>query len=281
MTLLEWLDCASTKLEAVTSEPLREARLLTAHVLGKTYEDIYFQPNPEDIPMNVQSLLNSSLERRLNHEPLTKIMGYREFWKHRFIVTKDTLDPRPETETIIETFIRLYPDQQAPLRLLDLGTGTGCIIISLLLEYKNATGVGVDVSKDALQVAQQNCTKHDLDGRLTLLESDWFSHVNEEFDVIISNPPYIGREEKISKSVAFYDPPIALYADNAGLAAYEAIALRANKYLKPNGKLILEIGHLQLETVSNVLRNNYFIIEHISKDLIGHSRVIVASMQEL
>lgn len=280
MNFNDWLSHAAAALNHHNFEGFREARLLAAFVLKQSYEDLFFAP-PTLISAQEAALLDTLLNRRLTHEPLAKILGFKEFWGHRFKVTHDTLDPRPETETLIEGVLMLFPDKDAPLRFLDLGTGTGCLPISLLLEYQNATAVGVDLSPKALEVAKENCRIYQLEDRLTLIDSNWFENVTGTFEVIISNPPYISPTEELPEAVSQFDPPLALYAENNGLAAYEAILREAGNYLAPNGHIFLEIGYQQRETVSELLKSNNFDVNQALKDLNGHTRVLIASISKV
>lgn len=256
--------------------PLREARLLLAYVLKKSYEEVFFHP---EISVNNEDVMrfNDFLNRRLKQEPLSKIIGKREFWGLSFKVTKDTLDPRPDSETLIKAVLKSYLDHQRPLRILDLGTGTGCLIISLLTEYPQATGVAVDLSLKALGVAEENRHTHQLNNRLHLLQSNWFDNVWGIFDIIISNPPYICKDEQLEKAVLMYDPAMALFSDNQGLLSYESIAECSRDFLATDGKIFLEIGKGQSEDVQRIFCKKGFKINCIEKDLTGIDRCLVVS----
>jgi release factor glutamine methyltransferase len=184
--------------------------------------------------------------RRAAREPFSHISGGRSFWKHRFKVTPDVLDPRPETETLVELALS-EPFQ----RVLDLGTGSGCILISLLAEQKDATGVGTDISEKAVLIAGENAYRAEVNDRLILPISDWFDDVGGRFDLIVSNPPYISADEMagLDPEVRNYEPHGALtdYAD--GLTAYRRISAGALDHLTPGGRLLVEIGSTQGEAV--------------------------------
>jgi release factor glutamine methyltransferase len=254
--------------------PLREARLLLAHALGWTQEQVFFFPT-QNLTAEQITQAGSFLSRRLMGEPLSKIKGKREFWGRDFKVTHDTLDPRPDTETLIEAVIELFPDQSQPLSFLDLGTGTGCLIISLLLEYPKAVGVGVDLSEKALDVAASNQQTYLLASRLRLLQSNWFEKVSGTFDVIVSNPPYIGKEEVLDRSVLNFDPHLALFAEEEGLAAYRSIAQSAKAHLTPEGVIVLEIGYTQTESVTQVFEEYGFKRIKVLSDLQKIPRCLV------
>lgn len=255
--------------------PVRELRLLSGHVLGMTYEQLLFDP-PFEIGHGDVEALRQLVKRRCQHEPLAKILGYKEFWGLKFKVTADTLDPRPDSEVLIETALRNIPDHQASVQLLDLGTGSGCLLLSLLAGLPNAHGVGVDVSMAALKVAQENAQTLGLTSRSQFIQSDWLEQVQGVFDLIIANPPYIDRSEVLSRET-LYDPESALFAANQGLADYRAILQSARTYLKPQGIIVLEVGYAQADAVINIACENQFKLLSCVKDLNGLDRCLVFS----
>ncbi|MEM9971580.1 MAG: peptide chain release factor N(5)-glutamine methyltransferase, partial [Pseudomonadota bacterium] len=177
--------------------------------------------------------------RRAAGEPMSHLRGWRDFWRLRFKVSPDVLDPRPETEMLVDVALK------APFsRVLDLGTGSGCIIISLLAERPEATGVGTDVSPEAVLVAGKNAAIHNVADRLILPLSEWYDDIGGRFDLIVSNPPYIAAEEMagLSRDVRAFEPEIALTDGADGLSAYRAIAQGARHHLKREGRLLVEIG---------------------------------------
>ena len=215
------------------------------------------------------------LEKRLKFQPISQIIGQRYFWKSKFLVTSDVLDPRPDTETLIEHTLSLGKFD----RILDLGTGSGCILLSLLNEYKEAIGIGIDISKKALNVAKKNADLLNLKHRASFKLGNWCENIEGKFDLIVSNPPYISEYEmtNLSKDVLNWEPRIALTPEGDGLEAYKYILNGAKKLLKPNGKLILEIGYNQRDDVSYLLKsNNYKNITFI-KDINNKDRIISAS----
>ena len=191
--------------------------------------------------------LASFIQRRQQGEPVFKILGHRGFWSLDLKVSHDTLDPRPDSETLIETILRLLPDKTQPLHILDLGTGTGCLLLALLSEYSNATGVGIDVSEDALKIAQEN-------GEICGTD-----HLGT-FDVVISNPPYIPTEEisKLDKEVREYDPKIALDGGIDGLDAYRRLVKDTPVLLEKGGLLVFEIGIGQEKAVLELAKKQGF-----------------------
>jgi release factor glutamine methyltransferase len=215
------------------------------------------------------------LEKRLKFQPISQIIGQRYFWKSKFLVTSDVLDPRPDTETLIEHALSLGKFN----RILDLGTGSGCILLSLLNEYKEANGIGIDISKKALNIAKKNADLLNLKHRALFKLGNWCENIAGKFDLIVSNPPYISEYEmtNLSKDVLNWEPRIALTPEGDGLEAYKYILNGAKKLLKPNGKLILEIGYNQRDDVSYLLKsNNYKNITFI-KDINNKDRIISAS----
>lgn len=230
----------------------------------------------DSIPESVSTAFDAMGERRLKGEPVARILGEKEFYGHNFVLNKETLVPRPETELIVDVALERFSRDG---RVLDLGTGTGAIAITLLLEYPDASGVAVDLSKGALECAQQNAERHGVQDRLTLLHGSWFDPVPaQKFDLIISNPPYIGVDERdeMNAEALGFDPQMALFAEEGGLAAYKAIIERANEFLAGDGWLIFEIGYTQAEAVSQLLHDNGFGEIAKLSDLSGHDRAVLA-----
>jgi len=228
------------------------------------------------IPADVSQAFDAMCERRLREEPVARILGEKEFFGHNFLLNKDTLVPRPETELIVDIALERFPSDG---RLLDLGTGSGAIAISILLEFPEASGTAVDISKGAIECARENAVRHGVESRLNLLQGSWFEPIEpQKFDLIISNPPYIGIDERneMNAEALGFDPQLALFAEEGGLAAYKAIIDKAHEYLAGDGWLIFEIGYKQAEVVSQLLTDNGF--EEIAKlsDLSGHDRALLA-----
>lgn len=274
-TVGDWVGHVVKALEAVVpAEQLwREARLLVAAALKTSYENVFFHPEIV-VDIGQSERLQDFMRRRQNFEPLSKIIGMREFWGLSFFVTPDTLDPRPDSETLVEGVLAVY-DTVAPLRALDLGTGTGCLIVSLLSEYVNMRAMAVDISLKALDVARKNALTHGVDARLELRHSDWFDQVTGTFDLIISNPPYIARDEILDEAVLRYDPDQALFADHHGLAAYEKIAETAGAFLKKQGRIFVEIGLGQQQAVGKIFQANHFVQTQVLYDIAGIARCLV------
>lgn len=273
-TLLKELSPLMTKM--VAENPLRELRLLVAHALNTTYDDVFF--NEEQIINDEQvSTIKKILDKRLAHMPLSKIIGKKEFWGLPFDVTADTLDPRPESETLIDAILEIYTNKKAPLTILDLGTGSGCLLLSVLHEYPLAKGIGVDISQEALIVAQRNACNLILEDRCQFIQGFWFDALREaskKFDLIISNPPYIPKETQLSLET-LHDPESALFSEENGLLHYRLILERARHYLAPQGKLVFEIGQGQDSDVIKLANQNNFHLFLSRKDLLGHTRCLI------
>ena len=211
------------------------------------------------------------IKDRLDRRPVSRILGEREFWGRCFKVTEATLDPRPETETLVELALA-EPFSQ----VLDLGTGTGCILISLLAERPDATGVGTDISDQAVLVAGDNAERHEVADRLILPLSGWFDSIGGRFDLIVSNPPYIAGEEMstLEPEVRDHDPRIALTDGGDGLSAYRAIAAGAPDHLTAGGRLLVEIGPTQAGAVTGLFRAAGLEDITVHPDLDGRDRVV-------
>jgi release factor glutamine methyltransferase len=221
--------------------------------------------------------LESVVCRRLAREPVSRILGTRDFWKSCFKLGKDTLDPRPDSETLIETALKYVP--QGAHRVLDLGTGTGCLLLSLLQEWPAASGVGVDISEGATEIAKENAQDLGLDHRARFVTGHWESfQTDSPFDVLISNPPYITEAEikTLAPEVAQYDPLRALSGGKDGLDCYRSIIKTAKNWLKPGGWLFFEIGHRQGKTVKDLLEQGGFHVLQTVPDLAGNDRCTVA-----
>jgi len=218
---------------------------------------------------------DAMIARRMAREPVAKIIGRREFWGRSFEVTADVLDPRPETECLIAEALR----GPVPARLLDLGTGSGIIAVTLLAEWPGAQGVATDIGAAALEVAGRNAVRHGVGARLGFCRSDWFSQVTGMFDLIVSNPPYIAADEMpdLSVEVRDHDPEGALTDGGDGLSAYRAIASGAGAHLRPGGRIALEIGWQQGAQVREILGAAGFAEVKVLPDLDGRDRVVIGT----
>ncbi|MEI4487211.1 peptide chain release factor N(5)-glutamine methyltransferase [Frigidibacter sp. MR17.14] len=253
-------------------DPARDARRLMAHALGVAAERISLHMGDDLTPMQAAAFA-AHLEERLRRRPVSQITGARLFYGRSFRVTRDTLDPRPETEELVSEAL------SAPFgRVLDLGTGTGCILLTLLAERPGTSGLGLDLSPAALEVARGNAAALGLDGRAEFGLSDWFAAVQGEFDLIVSNPPYIAADEMagLAPEVRDWEPAMALTPGGDGLDAYRAIAAGALAHLAPGGRLMVEIGPTQGQAVASLFRAAGLDVTAIRTDLDGRDRVVAA-----
>jgi release factor glutamine methyltransferase len=218
--------------------------------------------------------------RRAAGEPVHRILGFREFYGLKLFLSPETLEPRPDTETLVDAvlpFLRQTAAREGACRVLDLGTGTGAIALALLAEVPQATAVGVDISADALSTASRNARENGLSGRFQAVHSDWFENISGTFHAIVANPPYIPANElqTLQSEVRNFDPARALDGGADGLDAYRTIAGQAKAYLDATGRLAVEIGHTQKEDVSRLFEAAGFQVVEARKDLAGHERVLV------
>lgn len=214
--------------------------------------------------------LQRLIARRARREPISHISGKRAFWMHEFEVTPDVLDPRPDTETLLEAALKHRFDT-----VLDLGTGSGCILLSLLHERPAALGIGTDLSEAALAVAKRNADRVGVADRVSWAVSDWFSSVTGTYDLIVSNPPYIALDEMAGLAPELdYEPRMALTDEQDGLTAYRAITQDAMRHLNPQGRLLVEIGPTQAAAVSDLFARAGLVDLHVHQDLDGRDRVV-------
>lgn len=257
-----------------------DARLIAEAAFGLDRLELVNRER-DPVPPAQLKTFEAYARRRLEGEPVVRILGEKEFWGLSFKLNAATLVPRPETELLVERALEIVGRLDAP-RILDLGTGTGCIPIAILTEYSDITAVAVDVSAEALEMARFNANRHGVGGRFTTLQGSWFDPLEpgDRFDLVTSNPPYIETAEiaTLMVEVREHDPHLALDGGADGLAAYRAIAAEAPLFLKPEGVLLLEIGSSQAAQVSDILVGAGFVSVEIAADLAGHDRVIVARL---
>jgi len=271
-----WREIRKQFTDAGIDTPTLDARLLVQSVLGLTHEELLMRPHQPLTPEQ-ESTLASYTARRLKHEPVSRILGKRGFWKSFFKVTPATLDPRPDSETLIEAALK-HVDKNKPLTILDLGTGTGCLLLSLLQELPQATGIGVDISAEAIDVAKENAESLGLTDRASFMSIDWNELQATPFDIVISNPPYIAlaEEENLAPEVRDYDPATALFGGADGLDCYRDIVRLLPRVLKLDGLLFLEIGATQAKDVKGITGQAGLTMLHTIADLAGHDRCLVA-----
>ena len=252
----------------------RDARILTAFALEIPISELSLKIN-QQVSEKIIVELEKLILRRINREPISKILGRRDFWGRTFSINENVLDPRGDTETLIDFVI------EKPVKsVLELGTGSGAIAVTLACEWKEVHVTATDISEDALSLAKINAEKFNVQNKIHFLMSDWFGTVKGAFDLIVSNPPYIGliEQDEISAEVIKYDPEIALFAGRDGLDAYRRIIPSLPKFLNPDGFVALEIGALQSNEVKNMMDAVGFADTKIVKDLSGKDRLVAAKL---
>jgi release factor glutamine methyltransferase len=250
-----------------------EYRLLAGKVLNQSPDWVFMHlPNLNLSIMQMQKL-DYLVQRRLNGEPIAKILGYKEFYGRNFYTDSHTLDPRADTETLIDAILNNFKKHDH-LKILDLGIGTGCLLFTLLCEFPNAVGVGIDYSFDALKISQRNQESLKLKDRSILARGNWSKAINGKFDIIVCNPPYIATHESLDIST-LYDPHAALFSGETGLEDYCKIIPDITRLLK--GKLFLEIGKDQQLCVEKIALNYGLINQGCFPDLSGTIRVLCYS----
>ena len=260
--------------QAGIPDPARDARRLFQMAYTRGAETT--EPQTRDMPnTRTRELFESALTQRLSRKPVSQIIGYRAFWKHDFHVTADVLDPRPETELLVELSLA-GPFQQ----VLDLGVGSGAILLSLLAERPAAHGLGVDISAAALSVAQRNAQNLAVQDRVQFRQGNWLDELDGQFDLIVSNPPYIAADEldALAPEIRDHEPQIALSPGPDGLAVYRVLATRSPPYLTKSGRLLAEIGWQQGPDVLDIFTQAGWRKIRLCKDLNGLDRVLVAQI---
>ncbi len=274
---------ARARLEAAgLTGPVIDARLLVEAAADATRMDIVTDPYRELTPEQ-EATLDDYLGRRERREPVSHILGRKGFWKIMLGVTKDVLTPRPDTETVVEYSLRDFPEH-APWRVLDLGVGSGAILLALLAERPAAKGLGIDVSEEALAVARDNAASLGLAGRVALLRGDWTAGLaGDEFDLVVSNPPYIANHviETLEPEVRDHEPRLALEGGVDGLDHYRTLAPEILRVLKPGGRFAVEIGYDQKEAVEALFKAAGAVFVQTIRDLADRDRVVAGEKKTL
>ena len=252
-----------------------DSEILLSKTLNKTRENILINLDQKINEKNI-SVFKEYLQRRSNNEPIAYILEEKEFWSKKFYINKGTLIPRPETELLVEKILKIY--EKKKISILDIGTGSGCIIISLLSNLKNSNGTGIDISKNAILNAKKNALKYKLSNRVKFLNKSFNDIFSKKFDLIVSNPPYIDRKDikNLSDDIKRYEPRLALDGGNDGLDLIKKVIYKSKNILKINGMLALEIGNGQIKKVSKILIDNNFKIKHVIKDYKNNVRCVFA-----
>lgn len=263
--------------EAELDTPDLDARLLVQSALNLKHEDIILDASCSVAPAELRTL-EAMVERRLKREPVSRILGVRSFWNADFKVSPATLDPRADSETLVEAVLA-HADKAKPLTILDLGTGTGCLLLSLLQELPLARGTGIDINPDAVKIAGENAAALNLTAFSGFMVNSWTDfRPDAPYDIVISNPPYIpaGDIETLDPEVRDYDPHLALAGGADGLDCYRDITAVLPRLLKKDGLAFLEIGADQAISVNEVLAAGGLTVLQTLTDLSGHNRCIVA-----
>ena len=253
-----------------------DSEILMAQVLHNSRIDMILNSDTS-ISDKETTLYNSLIDQRIKKKPIAYLTGKKEFWKYEFDVTKDVLIPRPDTEIIIEQAIKLTK-KKSRLKILDIGVGSGCILLSILKERKGFYGTGIDICKKTLSICKTNVKKLDLFDRIKLFKSDIDNFNYGKYDLIVSNPPYIKKFDLkyLEKDVYDYEPKSALDGGLDGLSTIKKVIYNSSKLIKRNGILILEIAFDQNDKVKKILRRNGYYIKNVVKDLAGNNRCIIS-----
>tara|TARA_B100000035_G_scaffold298954_1_gene293202 strand:- start:232 stop:1071 length:840 start_codon:yes stop_codon:yes gene_type:complete len=279
MKVLEAIKIGSNLLKSNRIDShILDSELLLSKSLNKSREEILINLDQRINKKNF-SVFKKYLRRRYNNEPVAYILEEKEFWSKKFYVTKDTLIPRPETELLVEGIIETFKNRK--ISILDIGTGTGCIILSLLSNLKNSYGIGVDISKNAILVSKKNALKHRLFDRVKFLNRSFDDLKYKKFDLIVSNPPYIKKNDikNLSVDIKKFEPRMALDGGNDGLDLLKKVIYKSKNILKFKGMLALEIGNGQVGKVSKILFDNNFRIKQVIKDYKNNVRCVLANLK--
>ncbi len=275
LTAAQAMVAATARLRAAgVPDPARDARLLLAHAARIEASRVTLIA-PEELAPDIAERYDQLVSLRSIRVPVSHLLGEREFYGRRFQVSREVLDPRPETEILIEAALSEPFDY-----VLDLGVGSGCILVTLLAERQSATGIGVDLSEAACLQASANAVQHQVQDRAQILKSNWFDATDEKFDLIVSNPPYISASEMktLSPEVREHEPRMALTDEGDGLGAYRQIAAAAPDFLLPAGRILVEVGPTQASAVSALFDAAGLSDICTIPDMDGRDRVILARM---
>jgi len=277
MNVLELIKKGSSQLKKknITTYTL-DSEILLSKVLNKKREEILINLDKK-ICTNLVSRYSALIKRRSNNEPVAYICKEKEFWSKNFYVNINTLIPRPETELMVDKLVKKFKDKK--ILILDIGTGSGCILISLLSELKNSRGIGIDISKNAVLIAKKNAKKYKMQHYTKFYKKPLSSNFIQKFDLIVSNPPYIMSKDikNLSDDIKKFEPRIALDGGNDGLDLIKKVIYKTKNILKIKGTLALEIGNEQYKKVSKILVENNFKIEHAVKDYKDNVRCLIST----
>lgn len=254
-----------------------DSEILLCHVLNITREEMILNLNKKANRKQITNF-NKMIIERLKKKPIAYLINKKNFWKTQFYVNKSVLIPRPDSEILVSSSVKLI-SKNDKLKILDIGTGTGCIIISILLERKNCTGIAIDISKSAINIAKTNAKIQQLENRIRFFNSDIDNFFFGKYDFIVSNPPYIKRCKLryLDEDVKNFEPYIALDGGLNGITSIEKVIKKSKNLLKLKGKFVLEIDHSQVEDIKSLLMKNNFYINQVCKDLNCKYRCIIST----
>ena len=268
---------ASAQLTTTSDTPELDARLLLQHALNVSHEHVIAHGEAEIVD-DKKKIFDGLIKRRAAHEPLAYILGVKGFWRDQFFVTPDTLIPRPDSETVMEAALKFLPEKNMVRSVVDLGTGSGCLLLSALREYESARGVGLDISASALGVAQKNAQALGLESRAEFRESHWCDALksNETFDLVLCNPPYISTDEMqtLAPNVLEYEPHTALTDFGDGLKNYRELFECLPNHITQASLILFEVGSTQANLVADLAEKNGFQTLSIEHDIAGNPRVV-------
>ncbi len=280
MEILELINSGSTLLKnkKIYSHKL-DSEILLSRVLNKSREELLINLKQKIKPREISNFLKL-IDRRSSKEPIAYILEEKEFWSKSFLVSKNTLVPRPETELMVEKIVKIF--KKKDIFILDIGTGTGCILLSILSELENSKGTGIDISSKAIQIARANSRKHKLTERTKFCKRSLDDIYHNKFDLIVSNPPYIKRKDikNLNEDIKKFEPKLALDGGNDGLDVIKKVIYKSRNILKIKGMLALEIGNEQFKKVSKILRSNGYKTRYLVKDYRENIRCILSTLEK-
>ena len=279
MEILELINSGSRRLKNknIYSHKL-DSEILLSKVLNKNREELLINLNQKIEPQNINNF-HRLIARRSSKEPIAYILQEKEFWSKNFLVDNNTLIPRPETELMVEKIVKIFRTKD--IFILDIGTGTGCILLSILSELKNSKGIGIDISSKAIQIANTNSKDHKLTQRTKFYKRSLNEIYHNKFDLIVSNPPYIMRKDikNLNEDIKRFEPKLALDGGNDGLDVVKKVIYKSKNILKIKGMLALEIGNEQFKKVSKILESNKFKTRFLVKDYRENIRCILSTLE--